>query len=480
MASISVRNLGPVRSSELEISPLTVLIGPNSVGKSFMATLCYASLSKSPVSRYQRLLGRRLTLRRVLNRQRMEELRPLAEQSLATLADSKQFRFKDIPPVLEHGLTEAVESSFRLYANEVSTEIERCFGSKIEDLTRTNQGRRMPASVSLSSTSPSWRLDVRLGRTKLTSKLIWSKNVRELLDSAAERRRDYLVNRLQYLRSEQALEELVNLLITELFVGFPAAVHYLPAARSGILNSHRALASFVVSRSSLAGIEDMRIPKMSGVVADFISRVIEITPSEFERGNFSEVARSLERSVLHGSVKVTSTSEGYPEFSFLERGQRQIPLHRTSSMVSELAPIVLYLRYFVRSHDLLLIEEPEAHLHPGSQLLLAQSIVGMVRSGLKVLITTHSDYFLHQLNNSLMAGVIEDRHGEVDVDIPTLESRDVMAYLFERFPDGTHTRELGVSKTGEISDEDFAKVSEALYSETVKLDRRLTREDASK
>ena len=41
---LAVKNFGPIREGEVEFKPLTVFIGPNNSGKSYMATLLYALL----------------------------------------------------------------------------------------------------------------------------------------------------------------------------------------------------------------------------------------------------------------------------------------------------------------------------------------------------------------------------------------------------------------------------------------------------
>ena len=48
-------------------------------------------------------------------------------------------------------------------------------------------------------------------------------------------------------------------------------------------------------------------------------------------------------------------------------------------------------------------EEPEAHLHPGAQRDLMQVVASLVNQGMRFVITTHSPYVLHVLNNYLMA-----------------------------------------------------------------------------
>ena len=68
-------------------------------------------------------------------------------------------------------------------------------------------------------------------------------------------------------------------------------------------------------------------------------------------------------------------------------------------MVSELAPVVLYLRHVVQQGDTLIIEEPEAHLHPTAQVEFTRLLAGAVKAGVRVVITTHSEWVLWELAN---------------------------------------------------------------------------------
>ena len=49
---------------------------------------------------------------------------------------------------------------------------------------------------------------------------------------------------------------------------------------------------------------------------------------------------------------------------------------QASSMVAELAPVVLYLRHLVRPDDVLIIEEPESNLHPAMQVEFTRQLAG--------------------------------------------------------------------------------------------------------
>lgn len=52
--------------------------------------------------------------------------------------------------------------------------------------------------------------------------------------------------------------------------------------------------------------------------------------------------------------------------------------------------------------NLLMIDEPELNLHPDAQRLMARLIVYLVNNGIKVAVSTHSDYFIKEINSLIM------------------------------------------------------------------------------
>ena len=87
-----------------------------------------------------------------------------------------------------------------------------------------------------------------------------------------------------------------------------------------------------------------------------------------------------------------------------KKGERsRIPLHLASSSVAELANLYFYFRNPNGHHSqLVIIDEPESHLDTANQIQLARLLARLVNSGLKVLITTHSDYIVKEINNLIM------------------------------------------------------------------------------
>lgn len=224
----------------------------------------------------------------------------------------------------------------------------------------------------------------------------------------------------------------------------------------------------------LFGIEDVIVPKMGGVVSDFIDQLLTLEPANRPE-RYEDAARYLEELVLDGTIEMREHGpSSYLEISYREH-DNEFPLYQISSMVSEITPIVLFLRYLVRQGDLLLIEEPESHLHPESQLRLARVIVHLVGRGVQVGLTTHSDYFLQQLNNSIVAATVNAQRASDAVmpDLPTIEAGKVSAYLFEPHGGkGTSILPIKVTPEEGISDSEFFRVTDRLYEQTVRLDRQ--------
>ena len=145
-----------------------------------------------------------------------------------------------------------------------------------------------------------------------------------------------------------------------------------------------------------------------------------------------------------------------------------LDLSATSSMVSEISPIASYLKYvlprslsnFHRLRDwglneelsqLLILEEPEAHLHPEIQVKLVEILAALVASSnTKIVITSHSNYIFNKCSNLLIGGHIDRSRFE--------------AILFKSGDHGSRTTELDVNQFG-IADENFGRTGEDLFEE---------------
>jgi ABC-type cobalamin/Fe3+-siderophores transport system ATPase subunit len=73
-----------------------------------------------------------------------------------------------------------------------------------------------------------------------------------------------------------------------------------------------------------------------------------------------------------------------------------------SSSVKSLFSLFFYFKHIAKSGQLLIIDEPEIHLTPKNQIVLARLLAACVNKGLQVWITTHSDYLIKEFNNLMM------------------------------------------------------------------------------
>ncbi len=120
---------------------------------------------------------------------------------------------------------------------------------------------------------------------------------------------------------------------------------------------------------------------------------------------YAEVSRQIEEDILGGEVSMTKNGDvEFRSKSMLK--SKRLPFHLSSSIVKTMASLVIYLRHMARPSDTLIIDEPEMNFHPDVQVVLARIFAILVNKGLKVVVSTHSDYIVREFNNLIMAGAI--------------------------------------------------------------------------
>ncbi len=104
--------------------------------------------------------------------------------------------------------------------------------------------------------------------------------------------------------------------------------------------------------------------------------------------------------ILGGSYKVVQGKGLYyqPQGGSAAR----YTMNESSSCVRALLDIGFYLRCKAKVGDIFIIDEPELNLHPKNQRAFARLIARMVNAGVKVFITTHSDYLVKEFNTLIM------------------------------------------------------------------------------
>ena len=169
----------------------------------------------------------------------------------------------------------------------------------------------------------------------------------------------------------------------------------------------------------------------------------------------------------------------YPHFTYQPKGWKDsLPLMNTSSMVSELAPVVL-VSPPCRSarRNVLIIEEPESHLHPAMQVEFTRQIAALVHAGIRVIVTTHSDWVLETLANLVRLSELPkaQRKGIEGADL-VLRPDQVGAWLFKskKSPKGSVVEEIRFDPDAGGLESDYSDVAEQLYNEWATIGNRIT------
>ena len=495
LLGMTIRDFGPISSASIAVKPLTVFIGPNNSGKSYAARLLHSIMAaqrdfcESAARRPDTVLPCRRIIAKKYRRGRKTTV--VDGAGLKEAADA----------LLEKGL-----------CGELRRSLVRNFGSPAGNLVRAGRKRSL-VTVSPEERGGGGRLELSISSMGGIAASGGPKSAGYVIEEGIEPGSYALRpaagagapagdgggiagdNGPQPARSVAAGRGRksggsVDALSAEL-AGMMARrmLHnaarrrwfYLPAGRSSTLQAYRAMSAGIMAHSASpeSGRPDgLGVP---GTVADFLA---EITRLSGARGPFFGLARRMEGEILSGAVHLsTATPGGHPSILYRLNGRR-VPLSQAASSVSEIAPLSLYLKHLVEPGNVMIIEEPEAHLHPAGAVILAKYIVRLVRGGLHVLLTTHSPYLLEKLGKYVMAGRLPPRdrvdglgYERDDYLVPD----EVSAYLFRGSRGGGY-RAVEVDRDSDdygISQEEFVNVDVKLNEETVYIHSRKNGHDSS-
>ena len=488
---LDVRNFGPIKECAIDVRPLTVFVGPSNTGKSFLAILIYAlhkyfnfENRRRPYSSIQRMFNHAYGNQ---SKPTLARLKSSIQQSALEAETNDREGDIDTRMTLLEPAMEVIKTMFEGERHAVSKEIERCFGISVNELVRYRSKGDASFNVRVKNGSSSQpfqfnynlrnqsikaecppRLSLGLrDRESLNDFKMATAFTLEQIDEGEFDRGYFFWNQFSRLFES----------ITRRFLGnlrFPA--YYLPADRTGIMHAHAMVVSSLIERAAMSGLRpDVNTPLLSGVLADFLEQLIVKKQSRLPRSrskSSSEIASDVEDLILGGSIeKKRAEVTDYPEFVFLpNKWKKAISLINASSMVSELAPVVLYLREHVSKGDFLIVEEPESHLHPAKQVEFMRLIAKLVESDVQVIVTTHSEWLVEELANIVQRSKL---HGTsnlfVSEDRVSLPADEVGVWLFQdrsrsKSSTGSIVKEIKLNDSG-LYPTEYDRIAQQLHNE---------------
>ncbi|MCS7161801.1 MAG: AAA family ATPase [Bacteroidia bacterium] len=236
---------------------------------------------------------------------------------------------------------------------------------------------------------------------------------------------------------------------------------YFPASRTSFLQMQELfIRGLLALEGRIEGGEQPTLPVM-----EFIRTFFQLMRAKNE-GKNSSLLQELKQ-IMGGTIWIDPKAKRMFFDYESEGASYSLPITHSSSAVTELAPLYLYIQKNDLSDKLLIIEEPEAHLHPENQVRMARFLVKLVEAGAWVLITTHSDYIFSELSNQVRLYTLGEKSG--------LPADKLAVYLFERREDSSEiqVKPIEVSPEEGIVSEYFDEVMNHLLSTATQLDVEL-------
>lgn len=424
------RNLGPVRDAELELGDLTLLVGRNNTGKTYIAYTLYGFLKRwrslvraaegDPAPRSKPEFDFTQTapeLVQVFSRAAADgaarwsvSAGELDEHRRAAMsAVASEFSRSWLPSVFNAPRSSFSDSSFECIPADLSrVSVEalsfstpsvgswrfRFDGGEV--LLECAPPAPVPSRMLDHELAPAWLAflfpELRLDPFALCDERFGISLFYRELDFA----KSQLVDLLQNLKDGQVNEETAPYLVIE-----RGSSRYTKPIKDNI-DYTRSLPDRLSRRSAFAG------DRLYNGIRDLMGANYRVEGD--------------------GSIRVRSQARGKNRFD--------IPLHLASSSTRGFSDFYFFLKHTATENHLLIVDEPETHLDPANQILLARLLSRLMGSGLRVLVTTHSDYLLKELNNLMMLhGIGGEIAKNPDLDYTpadALDPRRVRSYCAEK------------------------------------------------
>lgn len=484
---ICIKDFGPISKFDFDLSKdLNVILGENNIGKSYAITVIYLiiknligdTLGRDPFNvnyffylrhfpmqfqgddRLPQLFQRASEI----EKNTMQKLKESDEVDIT--AEVSLILNELITESLIHNLEQGFKSSFSsikdLKNKYSNNNFLICLSFNDFSFTIAGKGN----SLEIKTIELNRKVIVKRSQSNRTPHLTDDKTIL-YLNKKSEKDKghiifEYIISKLFFeLRSEVSKEV--------------QSVYFLPASRSGLYQALSTFSAVIaeLSKSRNFLTKKIELPNISVPVSDYFLFLSNINSKNLNT-KYKRIVKDIEEQILKGEILFNPESKKIVFSS--KKINTELDLSFTSSMISEIAPIVAFLKYIIVNEEqnnprsntdkskklkrtpaqLVFIEEPEAHLHPKIQVKMMELFSKLVYEDVKIIITTHSNYMFNKLSNLILS--------------KTIDNKRVGSYFMKSTALGSIIDLKSLTPANEgIEDQNFSDVAEELYEERINL-----------
>jgi hypothetical protein len=391
---IEIRNLGAIEQAEINLKPLTIFVGPNNTGKTWTAYVLAGIFGRPGWEEY----------RKAYTLGETPETYPPLDTAIQQVLDEGNAKIDLVQFADEFGQT---------YINGIA-HLARRWMRKFMGTERTSF-ENLEIFISLTSTKKQFLKRVKIKPTEGQFPVGGQKEgaILNALKEPGEPTLYFYTTAegsvLEKLPFRAIKEFLAGGIFLDLQQAFYHQVYIFPVERTITV-------TFTPVEPVAQRIIDQTTP-----MGHFLELIRDaFRSSQSARGEqakndpairtYIQLAQLLKEEILGGNVDFSTPEPKLGrELLFQPADGITLEMPIVSSMVKELSPLVLYLRYLAQPGELLIIDEPEMNLHPEAQARLAEFLAMLVNAGLHVLFTTHSPYMVDHLANLIKAAEHENK-----------------------------------------------------------------------
>lgn len=379
---VKVSGYGKIESAEIEAAPLTLFVGDNNSGKSYLMSLLWGIRNLGGELLYAGDASEKTESDDRLLCWVKKQIEAAREQGVHTvlaseIGDELQIVLQERIHQNRDKFVKAIFNSSDVEIEELQIELTGLADISLDFIVREH-GRNMGVAITNTGNDG---VELALSEKERATGILEEKTGR------------YFVNTLMAL-------------VLDSHGGFNREI-YFPAARTGfmltkdIINKVSRRTTFNVAEEQEAMVPFVR------PINQFLDVINDLAFNGESNEDFAEIAQYLEGSMADGTVEMSALPN--KEAMYVPNGKTSgMPLRITSAVVTELSPLILVLKH-KRYVDALFYEEPEMCLHPQLQQKMGRVLCRMVNAGVQMNVTTHSDIILQHVNNMIRLSGREDR-----------------------------------------------------------------------